>query len=104
MLITFLIVFIFFPCIFGSLLDNKASGALPFFQRQFWSCVKVITLNAVRQRLARFSVKVKLHNGLLYVCDRPFVIVGLVISFLFKPEDSSLFKNFVSRNSTLQTR
>ena len=70
MLITFLIVFIFFPCIFGSLLDNKASGALPFFQRQFWSCVKVFTLNTVRQRQARFSVKVKLHNGLLYVSLR----------------------------------
>ena len=38
------------PLYFGSLLDNKASGALPFFQRQFWSCVKVFTLNAVRQR------------------------------------------------------
>ena len=50
LLITLLIVFILFPCIFGSLLDNKASGALPFFQRQFWSCLKVFTLNAVRQR------------------------------------------------------
>ena len=104
MLITFLIVLILFPCIFGSLLDNKASGALPFFQRQFWSCVKVFTLNAARQRLARFSVKVKLQNGLLCVCDRPFVIVGHVINFLFKPENSSLFENFVSRNSTLQTK
>ena len=37
--LTFLIQFTF---IFHSLLDNKSSGALTFFQRQFWSCVKVL--------------------------------------------------------------
>ena len=44
------------------------------------------------------------HAGYLYVCDRPFAIVGHVINFLFKPENSLLLENFVSGNSTLQTR
>ena len=54
--------------------------------------------------LSEVSVKVKHHNDLLYVWDRPFVIVGHMINFLFKPENSSLFENLVSRNSTLQTK
>ena len=61
-------------------------------------------LKMCKATLSEVSVKVKHHNGLLYVWDRPYVIVGHVINFLFKPENSSLFENLVSRNSTLQTK
>lgn len=33
---------VFVPLYPKSLLDNKSSGALPFLQRQFWSCVKLM--------------------------------------------------------------
>ncbi|XP_068698519.1 PAX3- and PAX7-binding protein 1-like [Montipora foliosa] len=33
---------VYVPLYPKSLLDNKSCGALPFFQRQFWSCVKLM--------------------------------------------------------------
>lgn len=43
-----------YSCFLSSVMDNKNSGAYLFYQRQFWSCVKVCTKKGTKRKVIFF--------------------------------------------------